>query len=154
MKKRSEENKRSKFGSIAKAPSTSSKLLLHFVETGWFVSVPVTDGVLNDHIREFQIFLDRHSVLDLRIIIKSAIIKFPESEIQHEPKRFVYELFTISVPPSLRSKCESLPGDIEGKMPYDRASVSSHQDLLLLLDRQLKREELNNGLVARAELFG
>ncbi|CAO2649710.1 Nn.00g010020.m01.CDS01 [Neocucurbitaria sp. VM-36] len=42
--------------------------------------------------------------------------------------------------------------DIEGKTPYDMASTSGHQDLLLILDRHAKCEELDDSFAGRAEL--
>ena len=42
--------------------------------------------------------------------------------------------------------------DVEGKTPYDMASASGHQDLLLLLDPGSKNKEPNKGPVEPVEL--
>lgn len=42
--------------------------------------------------------------------------------------------------------------DTEGKTPYDIASTSGHQDLLLVLDQGSKKKELNYGLAELIEL--
>jgi ankyrin repeat protein len=42
----------------------------------------------------------------------------------------------------------------EGKTPYDLASASGHQDLLLVLDRGSRKSELDNTLMGPVELSG
>jgi ankyrin repeat protein len=47
---------------------------------------------------------------------------------------------------------DSFRADVEGKSPYDMALASGHQDILVLLNRDVRKQQLHDGRALPAEL--